>query len=300
MKRIFGFLTIGAFLGTVFAANAFAQSSGSFNYSSAANTACVLNNDNTGTISGGVACGPVSSSGSCTVTADCTAGDTCTGATACKSDADCGGAVGSCNVIAGFCANSGTCSVTCKGAACGANCVGSANVTIKTNNGNDNVFVVRPSAVVGLLTDVTVSSKQISPVSGSVSSSALAGVDMQVSCTSGPNCNKISVTPSGPITYDARFIQISTNLFQGLAANCTSSAGGCFITFNESTVSAHSFDFILGPLQSGNYDLTATWTSSLGDFGIASSMTCVGPVNLTVEQNKIFEPSEGSSTTVSF
>src|SRR5690242_5975090 len=44
--------------------------------------------------------------------------------------------------------------------------------TLKTSSGNGNVFVVRPSAVVGLLTDVTVSSKQIG---STVSSSAQAG-----------------------------------------------------------------------------------------------------------------------------
>jgi hypothetical protein len=33
MKRTFGFLTAAAFAGMLFAANAFAQASGSFNYS---------------------------------------------------------------------------------------------------------------------------------------------------------------------------------------------------------------------------------------------------------------------------
>jgi len=44
-----------------------------------------------------------------------------------------------------------------------------------------NIFVVRPSAVIGLLTDVTVNSKQTV-----ASSSALAGVDFKVTVT-GPN-----------------------------------------------------------------------------------------------------------------
>jgi len=310
MRRIYGFLTAAAFVGILFAANAFAQSSGSFNYSSAANTACVLNNDNTGTISGGVTCGPLSTTGgACTINSDCTGtgpGATCVGTIPCTMNSQCPktltGGSGTCDTAGGVdvCVGSGTCGSTCTGAGCGANCVGSTDVTIKTSSGSDNVFVVRPSAVVGLLTDVTVSSKQISTASGSTSSSALAGVDFQVNVTSGPAGNKTTVTPTGNITYDARFIQISTNLFQGLSATCTASTGGCFITFNESTVSAHSFDFILKPLISGTYDVTTQWTSSLGDFGIASSLTCVGPVNLTIQQNKIFEPSEGSSTTLTF
>jgi hypothetical protein len=300
MKRILGSLTVAAFAGMLFAASAFAQSSGSFNYSAAANTACVLNNNNTGSISGGVKCGPLTTNGgACTTTADCTgtgAGATCVGAIACLANADCPttltGGSGTCTN--GLCVNTGECGITCTGSSCPggqAKCVGSTDVTIKTSSGSDNVFVVRPSAVVGLLTDVTVSSKQISSASGSTSSSALAGVDFQVNVTSGPAGNKTTVTPTGNITYDARFIQISTNLFTTLS-ECTAAAG-CFITFNESTVSAHSFDWVASNLSSGDYDLTATWTSSLGDFGIGDSMTCVGPVNFTVEQNKIFKPSTG-------
>ena len=117
---------------------------------------------------------------------------------------------------------------------------------------------------------------------------------------SAPSGSTALPTPNFPVTYDSRFIQISTNLFQGLAANCTASAGGCFITFNESTVSAHSFDWILGPLTSGNYGVTASWKSSLADSGIASSMTCVGPVNLTIQQNKIFNPSLKAGSSISF
>jgi len=62
-------------------------------------------------------------------------------------------------------------------------CMGTAVAGIKSNSGSGNLFVVRPSAVVGLLTDVTVSSKQSGSSTGGVSSSALAGVDFQVSVT---------------------------------------------------------------------------------------------------------------------
>src|SRR5579863_8358850 len=177
-KRLFGALLVAGFAVICAASPSMAQSSGSFNYSAAANTACVLNNDNTGTITGGVTCGPLTSNGgACTTTADCTGGATCTGATACTTSADCPttltGGAGTCT--GGLCVDTGECGVTCTGAACGANCIGSADVTMKTNSGSDNVFVVRPSAVVALLTDATISSKQISSASGSTSSSALAG-----------------------------------------------------------------------------------------------------------------------------
>ena len=158
--------------------------------------------------------------------------------------------------------------------------MGNAVAGIKTSSGSGNVFVVRPSAVIGLLTDVTVSSKQTT-----ASSSALAGVNVSVSVT-GPG-NPV-VIPNFPVTYDSRYIQISTNLFQALASQCLAINGGCFITFNESTVSAHSFDWIVGNLQSGTYTVTTNWTDSLGGTGISESLACVGPLNMTVQQNKIF------------
>jgi len=165
-------------------------------------------------------------------------------------------------------------------------CNGHAVAGIKTSSGAGNIFVVRPSAVIGLLTDVTVNSKQTV-----ASSSALAGVDFKVTVT-GPNGTNVPVIPSGYITYDSRYIQICTNLFQALSTQCLAISGGCFITFNESTVSAHSFDFLAGgpanPLTAGQYTVTTTWKTALGGSGISESLTCVGPLNMTVQQNKVF------------
>lgn len=165
-------------------------------------------------------------------------------------------------------------------------CMGNAVAGIKTSSGNGNVFVVRPSAVVGLLTDVTVSSKQQGSTTGGVSSSALAGVDFTVSVT-GPGSPV--VIPSSAVTYDARYIQISTNLFQALATECLSIDGGCFLSFNESTVSAHSFDWIVKNLSSGTYTVTTSWKDTTAGTGISESLACVGPLNMTVQQNKVFQ-----------
>lgn len=164
-------------------------------------------------------------------------------------------------------------------------CMGNAVAGIKTSSGNGNVFVIRPSAVVGLLTDVTVSSKQSGSSTGAVSSSALAGVNFTVSVT-GPGSPE--VIPNFAVTYDSRYIQISTNLFQVLSTQCLALTGGCFIQFNESTVSAHSFDWIVRNLQSGTYTVTTSWADSLGGTGISQSLACVGPLNVTVQQNKVF------------
>src|SRR5215472_9385259 len=163
-------------------------------------------------------------------------------------------------------------------------CMGNAVAGIKTSSGNGNVFVVRPSAVIGLLTDVTVSSNQKGTTAG-VSSSALAGVDFTVS-VSGPGSPQ--VIPSSTVTYDSRYIQISTNLFQALATQCMAVTGGCFLSFNESTVSAHSFDWIVQNLQAGTYVVTTSWKDTLAGTGISQSLACVGPLNVTVQQNKVF------------
>jgi hypothetical protein len=167
-------------------------------------------------------------------------------------------------------------------------CIGNAIAGIKTSSGSGNVFVVRPSAVVGLLTDVTVSSKQSGSSTGAVSSSALAGANFWVTVTPESGQGNPKITPNYPITYDSRYIQISTNLFQALSSQCLAITGGCFITFNQSTVSAHSFDWVVSNLSSGNYGVTVNWADTLGGSGISQSLTCVGPVNMTVPQNKIF------------
>lgn len=165
-------------------------------------------------------------------------------------------------------------------------CMGNAVAGIKTSSGNGNVFVVRPSAVVGLLTDVTVSSKQQGSSTGGVSSSALSGVDFTVS-VAGPGSPV--VIPNTAVTYDARYVQISTNLFQALSTQCLAISGGCFLTFNESTVSAHSFDWIVKNLSSGTYTVTTSWKDTAAGTGISQSLACVGPLNMTVQQNKVFQ-----------
>ena len=164
-------------------------------------------------------------------------------------------------------------------------CMGNAVAGIKTSSGSGNLFVVRPSAVIGLLTNASVSSTQKGSGSGAVSSSALAGVDFTVSVT-GPGSP--NVIPNYAVTYESRYVQISTNLFQALATQCLAINGGCFLSFNESTVSAHSFDWLITNLTSGTYTVTTSWKDTLAGSGISQSLACVGPLNMTVEQNKVF------------
>jgi len=265
---------IGVFLGIVLpAAMSFAQSSGNFSYGNTGTTHCVLNNDGTGTITGAQC--QHGSGPACTTNTDCIniIGTTCVNPT---------GNTGAGECLAGPNSNVG--------------CAGSIQAGIKTNSGSGNVFLIRPSAVIGLLTDVTVQKNSTIDIG---TSSALAGVDFNVDVKSLSGQPQANVIPGYPITYASRFVQISTNLFNVLGTLCTdvsasnlvggvTTAVGCYISFNESTVSAHSFDWIASGLASGNYGITVSWDSSLGNFGISRSMTCVGPVNLTVQQNKVF------------
>ena len=174
-----------------------------------------------------------------------------------------------------------------------AGAVTTIKTAMKTSSGNGNVFVVTPSAVVGLLTNVTISSKQAAAIT-----SAQAGVDFQVTVTPLSGQPAPTVSPSGPVTYEDRFIQISSNLFSAIASLCLANpdgSGGCFLSFNESTLGAHSFNWVVSNLSSGTYGLTVQWTPStlVSDGNYAQAATCVGPVNLTVTQSKIFTPSSG-------
>lgn len=162
--------------------------------------------------------------------------------------------------------------------------------TLKVSSGNGNVLVIRPSAVVGLLTDVTVNSKNNT-------GSSQAGVNFNVTVTPLSGQPAPTVTPNMPVTYEDRYIQISTNLFQAIAAACTTldPINGCYFTFNETTLSAHSFDWVVSGLSSGNYGIEVDWSPYTTATAPNTAQTCVGPVVFTAEQAKIFNQSTGIS-----
>jgi len=162
----------------------------------------------------------------------------------------------------------------------GSTCLGSFKTSIKTSSGAGNLLDIRPAMVIGLLTDVSITKDN-------QTSSALAGVNVGVTVDGGAK-----VVPSFPITYDARYVQISSNLFNALTTACvttsTTAGAGCFFTFNQSTVSAHSFDWLATNLNAGTYNITMQWAATTTGSGNFAALTCVGPVNLTVQQNKVF------------
>lgn len=160
--------------------------------------------------------------------------------------------------------------------------------TMKVSSGNGVALVIRPSAVVGLLTNLSLNKTN-------QSASSQAGVNFQVTVTPLSGQAAPTVTPKNPVTYDDRFISISTNIFTAIADQCSVLTDGCFFDFNETTLSAHSFDWVVTGLSAGNYGITVTWTPYSAAQEPNSAQTCVGPVMLTAEQTKIFNQSTGIS-----
>lgn len=161
---------------------------------------------------------------------------------------------------------------------------------LKVSSGNGVAIVVRPSAVTGLLTDVTLKGSQ---GGGTQTGSAQASVTATVKLTPLSGQPAPMITPSVPITYDDRFLQISTNLFNVLSA-CTVDVP-CFFTINETTLSAHSFDFVAQNLQSGNYEIEVDFATSGSMTAGGTALECVGPVVITATQVKMFQQSTGIS-----
>lgn len=162
------------------------------------------------------------------------------------------------------------------------------STTLKVSNGQGVAALIRPSAVVGLLTDLSLSGKFGDKIS---TGSAQATVSFQVTVTPLSGQPAPTVTPSEPVVYDDRFMQISTNLF-GQLAECTAD-NPCTFNFDETTLSAHSFDFVVTNLDTGNYGFTVTWTPVTTAQAPNDALACVGPVVLTAEQVKIFKQSQG-------
>jgi|SRR5262245_3115529 len=173
----------------------------------------------------------------------------------------------------------------------GGTTVTSLKTTMKMSSGNGNTVYIRPSAVTGLLTNLALIGT--GGGSGKQSASAQAAITFQVTVTPLSGQAPPTVTPSAPVTYDDRFIQISTNLFNLLTV-CTTTTP-CEFDLNETTLSAHSFDWVVTGLSAGNYGITVTWTPTTTAAAPNTAAACVGPIVLTATQTKLFTQSTGIS-----
>jgi len=182
----------------------------------------------------------------------------------------------------------------------------SFTANISTSNGNGTTLLIRPSLVTGLFTDTKISTSI-------PSATADVGIKVCVEVDS----SGAAVLPDSCVVYDQRFQQISSQLFSQLSEcttttvcdltatppvlcptnfTCSSSTGPgvclndlCNFELILSTLSAHSFDFVV-PVGIGKpHKVTVKW-STIGNPN-KDAISCVGPGVVTVTQVKVFNNS---------
>jgi hypothetical protein len=200
--------------------------------------------------------------------------------------------------------------------------ISSFTANISTGSGSGTTLDIRPDLVTGLFTQTKIDTSV-------PSASADIGIEVCVTVDG----SGAGVLPKSCVVYDQRFQQISSQLFSQISTcfstvtatactvdtdcaflgagficnNPTGSAGAgkcvsgpnplCNFDLILSTLSAHSFDFVIPVDNKKPHMVTASWkvigagTSS----GNASVISCVGPGILTVTQGKVFNNS-GSLT----
>src|SRR5215467_2820711 len=221
----------------------------------------------------------------------------------------------------GFGQSSGNFSATGSGTACvlnnttgalsgGIPIPGNFTANISTNAAKGTTLLIRPSLVTGLFTDTKISTSV---------SSATADTGIQVCVT--VDGSGTGVFPASCVIYDQRFQQLSSQLFSQLtecttttacnltatpAVTCptnftcsaTSGPGVCLnnlcnIELILSTLSAHSFDFVVQPGFGKPHVIEASWSlvSGTSNSQGGSTMACAGPGVLTVTQTQVFNNS---------
>ena len=189
---------------------------------------------------------------------------------------------------------------------------------ISTSNGNGVTLDIRPSLVTGLFTQTKIDTSV-------PSASADVGIEVCVTVDG----SGAGVLPKSCVVYDERFQQISSQLFSQISTcfatitgttctidsdcaflgagytcnNPTGAAGGgvcvsgpnplCNFDLILSTLSAHSFDFVVPVDNKKPHVVEAVWKviGAGASSGNASVLSCVGPGILTVTQEKVFNNS---------
>ena len=197
------------------------------------------------------------------------------------------------------------------GALSGGLTVDSFTTYVSTSNGNGVTLDIRPSLVTGLFTDTKISTS-IPTATADVGIQVCVSVDGSALDSTSP------VKPAPCVTYDQRFQQISSQLFSqlsectttttcdltatppttcGTGFTCSSTTGPgvclndlCNFDLVLSTLSAHSFDFVV-PVGIGKpHTIVTTW-NTIGSPNSTSAISCVGPGVTTVTQTKVFNNS---------
>lgn len=166
----------------------------------------------------------------------------------------------------------------------------SFTASVQTSNGNGVSLLIRPSLVTGLFTQT-----KISTVIPEATADVGIQVCVDVADTTAP------VYPSRCITYDQRFQQISSQLFSQLEECTIVDPLSGAVTLNPlcdfdlilSTLSAHSFDFVVPNVGQGDHAVTVSWTVTGAEDNLSTKgskgAACVGPGMLTITQVKNFK-----------
>ena len=170
------------------------------------------------------------------------------------------------------------------------------NTTVKTPNSSFTTLLIRPSLVTGLFNNTeTVGS---TTTANSARVKVFVELDGKPVLPDDPN----AAFPGAGIIYDQRFQQVSPNTFANLAF--CAFFGNCSPDLVESTLAAHSFDFVAPNVGGGVHNLVVSWffecTDSTGAstpctnaFTVNTAGACAGPGTVTVTQTKAFTQSGG-------
>jgi hypothetical protein len=164
---------------------------------------------------------------------------------------------------------------------------------IQTPNSKFTTLVITPALVTGLFNNTQVTTAM-------PSSANSAAVVVKVTLDGTPVLPATSTNPS--IIYDQRFQQLSAPLFSQLM-ECTMN-NNCSIDLVESTLAAHSFNFVRTNVGGGVHPLKVTWefvcTDNMNNtmpcpntFMPNTAGACAGPGTVTVTQTKAFSQSGG-------
>jgi hypothetical protein len=166
---------------------------------------------------------------------------------------------------------------------------------IKTPNSQFTTLLITPSLVTGLFNNT-----QVTTAMPSSANSAAVKVTVTLDGNAVPPETGGS-SPNG-IIYDQRFQQLSAPLFSQLM-ECAMN-NNCSIDLVESTLSAHSFNFVATNVGGGNHHLVVTWAFVCTDNSGATvpctttylantAGACAGPGTFTIVQTKAFSQSGG-------
>jgi hypothetical protein len=165
------------------------------------------------------------------------------------------------------------------------------STTIKTPNSTYTTLLIRPSLVTGLFNNT-----EVTPAMQT--SANTAAVRVFVTLDGQP----VFPDTGDGVVYDERFQQLSANNFSAISS--CAFLNNCSMDLVESTLAAHSFDFVKTNVGGGTHELVMSWLFECYDATGTPTMctetyapntvgACAGPGVITVTQTKAFTQSGG-------